>query len=380
MAASNLNLGKASGGVLNVQPADGTTTTSIVLPASGTVTTNEYVNSNNLGNGSTTFNGFGGTGFKNYIINGGFDIWQRGTVFSSPGNETWTADRWKIGWAGGTVTQVYKGGEVFSSGYNTLAIDGKAGNTVLELRQYIESLNCRKLKAGAKVTVSFDVFTNAGFIAKNLIVNIDRPISIDGFSVMYDGVSSGNIALNPSQVVRKSVTFTIPTNYFSWGVRLMFQLPTGLGAGETIAFGNVQFEDGSVATPFEQRPYGLELALCQRYFEKSYSQNTNIGTITLEGASQSSNLTNWLFSMPITKYKVAKRVVPTVTLYNPYVLNQTGNGIEYNVGSQAVSDRPILTNATLQASNENQFTVQSTNGTLTTDNLLLWHWTANAEL
>jgi hypothetical protein len=38
MAASNLNLGKASGGVLNIQPADGTTTTSLVLPAiNGTV-------------------------------------------------------------------------------------------------------------------------------------------------------------------------------------------------------------------------------------------------------------------------------------------------------------------------------------------------------
>ena len=38
MAASNLNLGKASGGVLNIQPADGTTTTNLVLPAiNGTV-------------------------------------------------------------------------------------------------------------------------------------------------------------------------------------------------------------------------------------------------------------------------------------------------------------------------------------------------------
>lgn len=44
MAASNLNLGKASGGVLNIQPADGTTTTSIVLPASGTVATTIDVN------------------------------------------------------------------------------------------------------------------------------------------------------------------------------------------------------------------------------------------------------------------------------------------------------------------------------------------------
>ena len=30
---------------------------------------------------------------------------------------------------------------------------------------------------------------------------------------------------------------------------------------------NVQLEEGSVATPFEQRPYGAELALCQRYYQ-----------------------------------------------------------------------------------------------------------------
>ena len=96
MAASNLNLGKASGGVLNVQPADGTTNTSIVLPSTGTVTTNEYVNSNNLGNGSTTFNGFGGTGFKNYIISGDFSIWQRGTSFTGLTNGSNSADRWVV--------------------------------------------------------------------------------------------------------------------------------------------------------------------------------------------------------------------------------------------------------------------------------------------
>ena len=256
----------------------------------------------NIGSGNQTFNGLGGSGFKNYIINGGMDIWQRGTLFSNPANETWTADRWKIGWAGGTVTQVYKGGEVFSSGYNTLAIDGKAGNTVLELRQYIESLNCRKLKAGAKVTVSFDVYTNTGFTAKNLGVVIDRPIAIDGFSTMYDGIS-GTITLSAGQqAFRKSVTFTIPTNYFSWGTRLVFVLPTGLGAGETIAFGNVQFEDGSVATPFEQRPYGLELSLCQRYYE------TGLNTIRRQNIDTVGR--NWYESY---SYKVLKRVTPTIS-------------------------------------------------------------------
>lgn len=51
MAASNLNLGKASGGVLNVQPADGTTNTSIVLPSTGTVVSDatlKTINGNSL--------------------------------------------------------------------------------------------------------------------------------------------------------------------------------------------------------------------------------------------------------------------------------------------------------------------------------------------
>jgi len=40
----------------------------------------------------------------------------------------------------------------------------------------------------------------------------------------------------------------------------------------------VQLEVGSVATPFERRPYGTELALCQRYYQKSYAQATVPGT------------------------------------------------------------------------------------------------------
>ena len=52
MAAGNFNLGKASGGILNVSPADGTTNTSLVLPASGTVVATDV--NGNLGLGVST--------------------------------------------------------------------------------------------------------------------------------------------------------------------------------------------------------------------------------------------------------------------------------------------------------------------------------------
>ena len=47
-------------------------------------------------------------------------------------------------------------------------------------------------------------------------------------------------------------------------------------SGKNFIIGNVQLEEGSVATPFEQRPYGLELSLCQRYYESSYSNGVAV--------------------------------------------------------------------------------------------------------
>lgn len=63
----------------------------------------------------------------------------------------------------------------------------------------------------------------------------------------------------------------------------------------------VQMEEGSVATPFEQRPIGLELSLCQRYYEvirfalyNSFSETRTLGLGV--------------------EFRVQKRIVPTFTL------------------------------------------------------------------
>jgi hypothetical protein len=78
----------------------------------------------------------------------------------------------------------------------------------------------------------------------------------------------------------------------------------------------VQLEKGSTATSFDYRPYGTELALCQRYFSKSYDITTVAGTATYNGSvftiSQQAN-------RPFISqtFKTTMRAAPTIVVYNP---------------------------------------------------------------
>jgi hypothetical protein len=87
-------------------------------------------------------------------------------------------------------------------------------------------------------------------------------------------------------------------------------------AGATWQITGVQLEAGSVATPFERRPYGTELELCQRY----YFRNTQNSTILAEAGFAPSTTS----LRAITKYPVPMRAAPTA-------LEQTGTGTDYRV-------------------------------------------------
>lgn len=60
---------------------------------------------------------------------------------------------------------------------------------------------------------------------------------------------------------------------------------TSVSAGATWQITGVQLEVGSVATPFERRPYGLELALCQRYYQRGFGYGSIWGATNLSGGS-----------------------------------------------------------------------------------------------
>ena len=140
--------------------------------------------------------------------------------------------------------------------------------------------------------------------------------------------------------------------------------------GATFYITGVQLELGSVATEFERRPYGTELALCQRYYEKSYRPSSVPGSSGVPPGFITT-LTNGVVTNSIAGvyYKVVKRAIPTVTVYNAV------NGTSGQVYRE--SDASGIT-VSVQYDAETGFARLSL-GTSKEDQYL-WHFTASAEL
>jgi hypothetical protein len=199
------------------------------------------------------------------IINGGFDVWQRGTSFTLTGNKStasYAADRWysanyTSGWAVTTNT----GAKVTVDNLPAFAITGNAsdaGKTYI-----IQTLENPERLLGKSVTLSYYAKVSSG------------TVSVPNTIQFPSGVSQITTA-NPSNVTtawtKFSHTFTIPLNHYTNSLPYAeIQLMTGVDTtGKTITFGQVQLELGNQATEFEHRSYGEELALCQRYYQKIY--------------------------------------------------------------------------------------------------------------
>ena len=212
-------------------------------------------------------------GMKNVLINGNFDIWQRGTSFSNPVN-TYTADRFWSGVENGAATvsrQLFALGQVEVPGNpkyflrhdRTLA----AGVASTVLAQPIESV---LTLAGETATVSF--YAKAG-AAKTLQVDFVQGFGTGGTPSGDINVTAQNINLTAAWQ-KFSLTFAIPsiagkTLGSNGDDRLLLRVKeAGVFSIFTFDIARVQVEQGAVATDFERRPFGQEMDLCRRYFER----------------------------------------------------------------------------------------------------------------
>ena len=122
-------------------------------------------------------------------------------------------------------------------------------------------------------------------------------------------------------------------------------------AGNFIEFTGVQLEKGTIATPFEFRPYPIELQLCQRYYENSFTPGTSVGAGVTGGLCIPSgyilNGSTVDTSRVYTYYKfnVVKRAIPIINIWSCISssiavntsVNASGNATAYSIGSRDAS-------------------------------------------
>ena len=311
--------------------------------------------------------GVGGFTFRNKFINGAMEIDQRNAGASvTPGTNSYTVDRWIVNNAASSKLTAQQSSTAPTGFTNSLLVTSTSAYTPSSVEpfyisQRVEGFNFADLAwgtANAKtVTLSFWVRSSLTGTFSGSFQN-----SLTDYSYPYTyTISSANT------FEYKTVTISPPTAgtwvggtngvgvrlYFSMGAGSSYQGTAGSwsandyrGAtgetrivetnGATFYITGVQLEVGSVATPFERRPYGMELQLCQRYFEQWDAGSAYCPIPTAHIISGPA----WTFSaVP----RVQKRTVPTVSLSNSsgssmfssYGTNASGAGFLWS-GSLAV--------------------------------------------
>lgn len=211
--------------------------------------------------GTATLNGlaYGALSGRNRIINGDMRVAQRGTSFTANG---YTLDRWGVYNSGGSFTLTQ---ETAASGSQPEAGMGKylrvartSPSGIFYLYQRIEDVS---LYDGFSVTVSF--YAKAGS-SITLPVRLSQDFGSGGSTAVAVGTINTNVT---TSWAKYTASFTLPslsgkTIGTSSFLELNFDIPATTA---TVDITGVQLEAGTVATPFERRSYGQELALCQRY-------------------------------------------------------------------------------------------------------------------
>jgi hypothetical protein len=278
----------------------------------------------------------GAFSFKNRLINGGMVIDQRNAGGSlAQTNGAYNLDRWfGDSFAGSPVTGKYtvqqNAGSVtppagFTNylGVTSTATTADASTNIFCISQKIEGLNTADLgwgTANAKtVTLSFWVRSSLtgtfGGSVKNSASNRSYPFTYS--------ISAANTWEQKSVTIAGDTSGTWVTNN-GVGIWLNF----GIGAGSTFSgtagswnsnnnvsatgavsvvgtngatwyVTGVQLEVGSVATPFERRPYGLEFMLCQRYYQRYTGNGTNYGPAIGYGLYNSATEVIATFQFPV---------------------------------------------------------------------------------
>jgi hypothetical protein len=245
----------------------------------------------------------------NAIINGAFDIWQRGTSFVNPASFAYTADRWKIAYDGTgsakTISQqTFTPGTAPVTGYENqffLRWDHTTAGSSATYNDLYQPVEDVRSFAGQTVTFSFwakasSAITVTSSIAQNFGTGGSAQVATAGSShVLSTSWTRYSVSIAVPAITGKTVG---TGSYISPVIRMP------LNATFTFDVSNVQLEAGSIATAFKRNANSLqgELAACQRYLPVINTYNGELASGLCYSTTKA--------LIPIT-FQVAPRVPPT---------------------------------------------------------------------
>ena len=255
----------------------------------------------------------------NLLINGGFDIWQRGTLQTTLGSYG-SDDRWTNQHNASTKShsqQAFVAGQINVPNnpkyYSRTVVNsaGTSGSYVFKM-QSIEDVT----RLGGKI-VTLSLWAKAD-ASKNISLEMLQNFGSGG-SANVQGIGVAKLALTTSWQLL-TVTFTMPSvsgktvgaNSYT-GLRIWFDCGSDLAGPSgslgnqsgTFDIANVQLNYGAVALPFVPRPLGVEEAMCWRYFYKAPS---GVAKFSVNAANASSSRLD-------VQYPVPMRITPTTAFY-----------------------------------------------------------------
>ena len=292
------------------------------LPASGPATTVQaalialQAQDANL-TALASINGGQIAGLRNRVINGSMATDQRNSgaaqTITAGAALAYTVDRFYGYSTGANVT----GQQVAGTSPNAYLyrFTGAASVTKIGFAQRIEDLNCQDL-AGNTAKLSVD-------LSNSLLTTVT-------WTAYYANTANtfGSLA-SPTRTLISTGTFTVTSTLtrYNTSITIPSAATTGIEIELSVAaqisgtwsIGNFQLERGATATTFEQRSYGLELALCQRY-GASIGINQYRVDLSANGAGNST------LSFPITPMRVVPTAItqPTFTYTNASGASFTG--------------------------------------------------------
>jgi hypothetical protein len=288
--------------------------------------------------------------FRNRIINGDMRIDQRNAGNATTNiNGSYTLDRFVI-YKGGTLTinvQQVATPSTLTGFQKCLKLSVGTQQASLTASDYgiimhpIEGLNISDFMWGTanaqSITISFWIYaSNTGTFSLFLRNGANNRSYVTNYTVSsantwqyitttISGDTTGTWAVNNTVGIILGFCFGVGT-----GIQTTANLWQGVSyigtssttnffansVGSAIYITGVQLEKGTIATPFEFRPYQVEFQLCQRYYEKSYDDNVVPGTSSggvnsLSGVAMDAN------RLIVTAlYKVPKRIAGNVIIYS----------------------------------------------------------------